>query len=159
MKILAPSFRPKLVEINLSDNDIGPDGTNSLASKVPTLTNLTKLDLSGNRMTKALKQRLFNAKGEAKFLLSQVAKDIAGDGGLGEAKKQLLMAGGDATKRGLVGLAAACSEHLLELKEVIVCKKIQVSEIRNAQPSLDLSGVEFDLQDIAFVTEVLKYNK
>jgi hypothetical protein len=150
MKRLAPSFRPSLVEINLADNEIGPDGTTALAVRIPALTNLTRLDLSSNRMTQALHGDSAETLvgGKKKFILSKVAKDIIGDGvALGEARKQLLMSGeGGGAKRGLGALAAACAEHLLMLEEIVLHKRIKAGHIRKAQPELNLSGVDFDVQ-------------
>ena len=151
MKMLAPSFRPSLVEINLADNAIGPDGTTSLAVRIPALSNLTRLDLSANRMTQALHADTVEtqAGGKKKFIFSKVAKNIAGDGGgLGEARKQLLMSGadGDGKKRGIAALAAACAEHLQMLEEIIVEKTIRAGRIRAAKPELDLSGIDFQVQ-------------
>lgn len=150
MKRLAPSFRPSLVEIILADNEIGPDGTTALAVKIPALTNLTRLDLSSNRMTQALDGDSAETLvgGKKKFILSKVANDIIGDGvALGEARKQLLMSGeGGGAKRGLGALAAACAEHLLMLEEIVVHKTIKAGDIRKAQPELNLSGVDFEVQ-------------
>ena len=162
MKILAPSLRPMLSEITFADNDIGPDGTNALALRVPFLTNLTRLDLSGNKMTQALKASAIGAGGRSKFLLSSVASQL-GSSGLGEARKQLLMTRsgsgvGSEVKRGLPALAAACAQNLIKLREIVVVKSLNVRTIRSAQPTLDLSMVDFQLQDMTFVSEMLKQN-
>jgi len=162
MKLLVASFHPALVDLNLADNDIGPDGIGALAQRVKdnAVPNLTRVDLSKNRMTQALHApRLSEGIGKAKFLLSGVSKQLVAGGGLGEARKQLLMAGDDSTKRGLALFASACAAHLLQLKEIVIHKNIQVGVIRNAHPSLDLSGIDFQVQDITMVSEMLRYNK
>jgi Ran GTPase-activating protein (RanGAP) involved in mRNA processing and transport len=163
VKIIVAAFRPALEELVLADNNIGPDGTGALATKVPALTKLTKLDLSGNRLTQALTAKRQTGELGATiggFRLRDVAKDL---GTFGEARKQLLMAeartGGNAAKRGLPALGAACAEHLRRLESMIIYKTIQVGHIRNAKPRLNLSGVDFQPDDITVVFEILAFNK
>lgn len=53
MKDLVPALRGTLTDINLSNNDIGPDGVSALTKQLPSLTSITKLDLSNNRLSAA----------------------------------------------------------------------------------------------------------
>ena len=163
VKVIVAAFRPALQELVLADNNIGPDGTGALAAKVPGLTNLTKLDLSRNRLTQALKAKMQSDEQGLKkgvFRLKDVATDL---GTFGEARKQLLMAdartGGPATKRGLPALGAACAEHLSRLESMIIYKTIQVGHIRSVKPRLNLSGADFQPDDITVVFEILAFNE
>ena len=157
IKTIVAAFRPALEDLNLADNEIGPDGTSALATRVHALTNLTRLDLSRNRLTQALAAtRRQGGSFVGSFKLKDVAKEV---GVFGEARKQLLMAGGDSTKRGLPALGAACAQHLPRLESMIIYQNIEVGLVRTSKPTLNLSGADFHLEDITVLFQILACNK
>jgi hypothetical protein len=54
LKILVPALPHSLTHLDLSANNIGPDGVAALTIQLPNLSKLVHLDLSKNRLMHAL---------------------------------------------------------------------------------------------------------
>ena len=188
IKTIVPAMRPSLLVIDLSSNDIGPDGVSALSVALQGLTQLQKIDLSDNHLMHAFSHAAHHddeeeeAVGGAGLLMkafggksAQVSmekgrkkthgrlKDVASKMMIagGELRKLALMGPDDNTgtiKRGFPLFANSVAMYLPHIETISISMSLAAGTLRSNGPSLDFSNARLGCEELIIAGELLKFN-